>query len=167
MLNARDLLLELGVEEIPAGELTRSLGELPALVVRGLEEARLAHGEVTVWGTPRRLAVRVLGVAERQADLEETLTGPPERVAYDGEGNATKAAQKFAEKVGVPLGELIMRAVVEDRAASPDEERQLLAEERAAVMAEAMARLGNLDMATIPAPYNQIIGDLLTVAGLK
>ena len=57
--------------------------------------------------------------------------------------------------------------VVEDRAASPDEERQLLAEERAAVMAEAMARLGSLDLAAVPAPYNQIIGDLLTVAGLK
>ena len=57
--------------------------------------------------------------------------------------------------------------VVEDRAASPDEERQLLAEERAAVAAEAIARLENLDLAAIPAPYNQIIGDLLTVAGLK
>ncbi|MFH2007471.1 MAG: glycine--tRNA ligase subunit beta [bacterium] len=103
---ARDLLLELGTEEIPAGELDRALGELPQSLTSKLAAARLEFGSVTVWGTPRRVAVRVRGVAERQPDLEEELTGPPERVAFDGEGNPTKAAEKFAEKAGVTVAEL-------------------------------------------------------------
>jgi glycyl-tRNA synthetase beta chain len=103
----RDLLLELGTEEIPAAELDRSLTDLPKLLKDKLLEARLAHGEVTVWGTPRRLAVRVAEVARRQPDLEEELTGPPERVAF-ADGVPTKAAEKFAEKVGVAVGDLAL-----------------------------------------------------------
>jgi len=103
---SRDLLLELGTEEIPAGELDRALGELPELLTSKLEAARLEFGNVTVWGTPRRVAVRVQEVAERQPDLEEELTGPPERVAFDEDGNPTKAAEKFAEKAGVSVAEL-------------------------------------------------------------
>lgn len=100
-----DLLLELGTEEIPAAELDRSLGELPALLTRKLEAARLQHGALTVWGTPRRLAVRVANLAERQPDLAEELTGPPEKVAFK-DGQPTKAAEKFAEKIGVALDDL-------------------------------------------------------------
>ncbi len=103
----KDLLLELGTEEIPAAELDSSLAALPKLVTDKLSEARLAHGDVTVWGTPRRLAVRVADVAERQPDLEEVLTGPPERVAFV-DGAPTKAAEKFAEKVGVAVSDLAL-----------------------------------------------------------
>lgn len=103
----KDLLLELGTEEIPAAELDRAMGELPALLTKGLGAARLSHGDVSVWGTPRRLAVRVTGVAERQPDLEEEMTGPPERVAY-ADGVPTKAAEKFAEKVGVAVADLTL-----------------------------------------------------------
>jgi len=102
-----DLLLELGVEEIPAAELDRSLAALPKLVTDRLSEVRLAHGDVTVWGTPRRLAVRVADVVDRQPDLEEELTGPPERVAF-ADGAPTKAAEKFAEKVGVAVADLTL-----------------------------------------------------------
>jgi glycyl-tRNA synthetase beta chain len=100
------MLLELGTEEIPAAELDRALADLPVRLTGALKEARLTHGEVTVWGTPRRLAVRVAGVAERQPDLEEELTGPPERVAFGADGVPTKAAEKFAEKVGVAVSDL-------------------------------------------------------------
>lgn len=105
---AKDLLLELGTEEIPAAELDRALAEAPARLTGALQETRLAHGDVTVWGTPRRLAVRVAGVAERQPDLEEDLTGPPERVAFGADGVPTKAAEKFAEKVGVAVADLAL-----------------------------------------------------------
>jgi len=101
----KDLLLELGTEEIPAAELDRAMTELPALLIAALGEARLAHEDVTVWGSPRRLAVRVAGVADQQPDLAETLTGPPERVAF-ADGVPTKAGEKFAEKVGVSVAEL-------------------------------------------------------------
>ncbi len=103
----KDLLLELGTEEIPAAELDRSLKELPALLTAKLEEARLSHGDLTVWGTPRRLAVRLESLADRQPDLEEELTGPPEKVAFK-DGAPTKAAEKFAEKVGVAVADLVL-----------------------------------------------------------
>lgn len=103
----RDLLLEIGSEEIPAAELDAALTALPERARTRLVEARLEPGAITVWGTPRRIAVRVAGILDRQPDLEETLTGPPERVAYK-EGSPTQAAVKFAEKAGVTVDDLLM-----------------------------------------------------------
>ncbi len=101
----RDLLFEIGSEEIPAAELDAALQALPGLITTALDQARLAHTGLQVWGTPRRLAFRVQGLPERQPDLEEQLTGPPERVAYQ-DGAPTKAAEKFAEKAGVDVSAL-------------------------------------------------------------
>jgi glycyl-tRNA synthetase beta chain len=112
---SRDLLLELGTEEIPAAELDRALAELPARLTAALAAARLDHGDLTVWGTPRRLAVRVAALADRQPDLEEVLTGPPEKVAFGADGAPTKAAEKFAEKAGVAVSELTVVAAPKGR----------------------------------------------------
>src|SRR5262245_35628797 len=101
-----DLLFEIGTEEIPAGFLARALSELPGLATARLASARLEHGEVVALGAPRRIAVHVRGLTDRQADISETLTGPPASAAFDKQGQPTKAALGFAQKAGVPASEL-------------------------------------------------------------
>ena len=104
-----DLLLEIGTEEIPAAFFPRCLADLASRIREGLEEARLEHGEVRTYGTPRRLAVLVREVSDAQEDREEEEIGPPVRVAFDAEGRPTQAAERFAQKVGVPLEALERR----------------------------------------------------------
>ena len=104
-VNRRPLLIEVGSDDLPARFLPlerRHLAErLPAL----LDELGLAHGAVTVWATPRRLAARVEGVAERQPDREVTVKGPPVRIAFDDDGGPTRAAEGFARKNGVAVAD--------------------------------------------------------------
>jgi len=103
----RDLLIELGLEELPASWLpaaTRAFGDA---LTAALAEARLeVAGPVTTWSTPRRLAVRVAGVAERQADREEVLTGPPVTAAFTADGTPTPAATGFAKRNHVEVSAL-------------------------------------------------------------
>ena len=96
-----DLLFEIGCEEIPARMLARALADLPGAVTARLEGARLAHGPVRALGTPRRLAVIVKGLADRQPDLAEEVIGPPVSAAFGPDGAVTKAGQGFAAKAGV------------------------------------------------------------------
>ena len=99
----RELLLEIGTEEIPASwlpALTRQLGEV--LEAR-LKEARLtADDPIETFSTPRRLTVRSARIAERQTDLEELITGPPVSAAFGADGTLTPAGAGFAKKHGVP-----------------------------------------------------------------
>ncbi|MGZ3477762.1 MAG: glycine--tRNA ligase subunit beta, partial [Polyangiales bacterium] len=81
-----DLLLEIGCEELPASFVDGALAALPGLVGKKLEALRLTHGAMRPLGSPRRIAILVEGVAERQPDIEEELTGPPATAAYDKEG---------------------------------------------------------------------------------
>lgn len=99
----RDLLLEVGTEELPPKALRRLRDALAAAVVRGLDEACLAHGAVRAYATPRRLAVRVEAVAGRQPDREELRRGPALKAAFDAEGRPTRAAEGFARSCGVPV----------------------------------------------------------------
>ena len=96
-----DLLFEIGCEEIPAKMLARQLEELPRFAELRLAAARLAHHGVRVVGTPRRLAVIVKGLSERQPDLDEEVVGPPVGAAFAPDGSVTKAGQGFAAKNGV------------------------------------------------------------------
>ncbi len=100
-----DLLFEIGCEELPASFVSAALAALPELMATRLLGLRLAHGEVRALGTPRRLAVIVTALADRQADLDEELMGPPVSAAFK-DGVATKAAEAFAAKLGVPVHEL-------------------------------------------------------------
>jgi len=105
--SARDLLVELGTEELPDAFLERALERLPQVVASVLQRERLGYGLVRVLGTPRRIAILVDGLAARQPDEVKELTGPPERVAVDPETGAfTKAAVKFGERYGVAPGDL-------------------------------------------------------------
>ncbi len=106
----KTLLLEIGTEEIPAGYIEPALTALASTLAQKLDEARIAHGAVRTFGTPRRLAVMVDEVALRQKPQRSEVLGPPRQAAYDAEGRPTIAAVKFAEKVGVPVGKLTVVA---------------------------------------------------------
>src|SRR5690606_35422821 len=80
--------------------------ELEELAKTRLTEARLAVGRASALGTPRRLALLVSGLADRQPDLSEEVVGPPARVAFDESGKPTKAAEGFAQRNGVDVSEL-------------------------------------------------------------
>ena len=108
------LLLEIGTEELPSSFVDTALAVLPKIAADELAKARLTHGEVRAFGTPRRLAVLVQNVATRQLDLDEEVVGPPEATAFK-DGVPTKAAEAFATKLGVPVGALS----IVDRAAGP------------------------------------------------
>ena len=101
-----DLLYEIGVEEIPAGFVLPALEQLEKALREGLERLRLTHGPLTTFGTPRRLAVLVTDLADRQPDAENELKGPPADRAFDADGKPTQAAVGFARKAGVDVTEL-------------------------------------------------------------
>jgi glycyl-tRNA synthetase beta chain len=106
------LLLEIGTEEIPARMIEGALRDLRQGLVGELEAGGLLPGAggdalVEVFGTPRRLAVRVKGVRERQPDREDEITGPPARAAFDAGGKPTKAAEGFARAQGMAVGDLL------------------------------------------------------------
>ncbi len=102
----RELLFEIGVEEIPASFMLPALDAMGKMVKRELANQRIGHGEIITWGTPRRLVLRVLDMAERQSDKEERVMGPPASVAFDADGNPTKAAQGFCKSQGVSLDQV-------------------------------------------------------------
>ena len=103
----RELLLEVGCEELPASwlpSLTQQIGER---VTARLGEARLSwKGRIETFSTPRRLTVRVAKLADQQAALQETLTGPPVSAAFGADGQPTPAAVGFARKHGVGVRDL-------------------------------------------------------------
>jgi glycyl-tRNA synthetase beta chain len=100
---ARDFLVELGTEELPPMAL-RGLESAFAEGVRaGLAEAGIPHAELRSFATPRRLAVRVRGLATTQPAQALKLKGPPVSAAFDKSGKPTTAASKFAEKCGVAI----------------------------------------------------------------
>jgi glycyl-tRNA synthetase beta chain len=106
-----DLLFEIGCEEIPARMLSRALAELPGLVDARLVAARLGHAGVRALGTPRRLAVIVKQLVDRQPDLHEEVVGPPAGAAFAADGSLTKAGQGFAAKNGVAADAIARREV--------------------------------------------------------
>ena len=83
----RDLLLEIGLEEVPAKFMPPALAELKQLAETALTEQRISFDEVVTYGTPRRIALVVRNIAEKQADLEEEAKGPAVKAAYDADGN--------------------------------------------------------------------------------
>ena len=103
------LLLEIGTEEIPAGYIMPALKALSATLSKELTEARIEHGRPQIYGTPRRLAVKIENVAPKQQSVKSEVIGPPAKIGFDENGIPTMAAQKFAEKVGVPLSKLAVK----------------------------------------------------------
>lgn len=102
----KDLLFELGVEEIPAGYLSSSVAPFEHAIAERLTEARLAFGEITIFATPRRLAAIVRDLSDKQAEQRRVVTGPPARIAFGEDGKPTKAANGFARSQGVDVSDL-------------------------------------------------------------
>ena len=123
-MKSQEFLLEIGVEEIPHWMIPGALKDLERGFLGALDDADLRHGvAAAAEATPRRLVLLANGVADRQADREETLKGPPRDVAFDAEGKPTKAAQGFAKRAGVAVedleaggdGRLLAKRVVKGR----------------------------------------------------
>ncbi|MGV8082798.1 MAG: glycine--tRNA ligase subunit beta [Coriobacteriia bacterium] len=108
---AKNLVFEIGVEELPSGPLYGAIEQLQTNVPKALDAARLEYDEVLVWGAPRRLAVLVSGLAEQQSNAIDTYKGPSAKVAFAEDGTPTKAAIGFARGRGVDVESL---SVVED-----------------------------------------------------
>ena len=102
------LLLEIGVEELPASFVAGALAAMPGLAEAGLRHARLSHGAIRALGTPRRLALLVEDLAEHSADVSEKVMGPPKAAAFEPDGTPKKAAEGFAKKLGIPVDALVI-----------------------------------------------------------
>lgn len=100
------LLFEIGTEELPAADVTRSADRVREAVVTKLAATRLRHGDVRSYATPRRIVVIADDVQPREPDAERTVRGPRVSAAFDAEGNPTKAAQGFARGQGVDVADL-------------------------------------------------------------
>lgn len=108
---AKNLLVELGLEELPAYVVTPSEKQLGDRMAAFLKEKRLAFEGIQTFSTPRRLAVRVLGLADAQTDLTEDFKGPSKKIALDADGNFTKAAQGFVRGKGLTTDDIEFREV--------------------------------------------------------
>jgi glycyl-tRNA synthetase beta chain len=103
MTARRDFLVELGTEELPPKSLFALADSFAEGITKGLDAAGLPHGSVERFATPRRLAVRVRRLAERQPDRSIERRGPPVKAAFDASGQPTRAAQAFADSCGVAV----------------------------------------------------------------
>ncbi|MCC6038544.1 MAG: glycine--tRNA ligase subunit beta, partial [Armatimonadetes bacterium] len=106
----KTLLLEIGTEEMPARFMLPALEQLRDLVAKTLTELRLQHGQIRTMGTPRRLVAIVSEVAETQTPIVREIRGPAKHIAFDPQGNPTKAAEGFARSQGVSVQDLIVKA---------------------------------------------------------
>jgi len=104
-----DFLLELETEEIPAFSLEPACQDLLDKTLAALDEEGLAVSRSRTAATPRRMALCLLGLPERQADREEEVSGPPEKAAFDKDGNPTKAGTGFARGQGATVEEIEIR----------------------------------------------------------
>ncbi|MGE5672286.1 MAG: glycine--tRNA ligase subunit beta, partial [Mycobacterium leprae] len=110
MAETRNLVLEIGTEEIPSRFCAMALEQLKANAIKALDDARLDYQLVDVFGTARRLVLNVRSLSLMQRDVERVQKGPSKKVAFDAEGKPTMAAQKFAQSQGIPVEALEIQA---------------------------------------------------------
>ena len=108
---SRELVFEIGVEELPSSALYSAIEQLQVSVPKALDAARLEYNTVSVVGSPRRLVIFVTELSESQDDVVHTLKGPSVKAAFAPDGTPTKAAEGFARGKGVPVESL---TVVDD-----------------------------------------------------
>ncbi len=101
-----EVLLEIGLEEIPARFLVPALKNIELKIEKELKEKRLNYAEIKTYGTPRRLVLHILDLEEKQEDITVQNTGPAKSVAYDPSGQPTKAAIGFVKSQGIDIKEL-------------------------------------------------------------
>lgn len=108
---AKDLLFEIGIEEIPARFMEPALNELKKLMAASLEEAGLAYEKLAAYGTPRRITLMINQLAEEQPDREVESKGPAIKAAYDAEGKPTKALQGFCRGQGIDPADVLTKEI--------------------------------------------------------
>ncbi|GFN30350.1 glycine--tRNA ligase subunit beta [Paenibacillus xylaniclasticus] len=106
---AKDLLFEIGLEEVPARFVRGAVNQLKDKMEKWLDDSRIVHGEVEAYATPRRLAVLVRSVAEKQSDVNEEVKGPSRKIAQDASGAWSKAALGFAKSQGIEPEQLYFK----------------------------------------------------------
>ncbi len=167
----KDLYLEIGSEEIPAGYIAPALEAMAAQMARFLDEHRIGHGEPFTAGTPRRLALGVPSVAPHQKAQTTEIVGPPKQVAFGADGKPTKAAEGFAKTQGVrvedlgikttPKGEYI--CVLREETGSPTKEllEKMLPDFVARIPFPKSMRWGSLSVAFARPAYSivALLGD--------
>ncbi|MDY3824450.1 glycine--tRNA ligase subunit beta [Streptococcus sp.] len=107
----KNLLVELGLEELPAYVVKPSEKQLGQKMEAFLTEHRLSFETIETFSTPRRLAVRVRGLADKQTDLTEDFKGPSKKIALDADGNFTKAAEGFVRGKGLTTADIEFREI--------------------------------------------------------
>ena len=125
-MSKRELLLEIGTEEIPAHAMPNILSQLKTLAETAFKDARIGVGEIKTLGTPRRLALIAGDVDEQQADISEEKRGPSVKIAFDAEGKPSKAAVGFARGQKVDPADLVSKdgyvyAIVHEKGHATDE----------------------------------------------
>ncbi len=110
-MSKQDLLIEIGLEEIPAHYVTDSSNQFTTKVSEWLNDKKLSYGEVKSYSTPRRLAVLVKEVDEKQPDIEEEAKGPARKIAVDENGNWTKAAIGFSKGQGANVEDIYFKEI--------------------------------------------------------
>lgn len=108
---AKEFLLEIGTEEIPAKFLPGAIKQLEELARKALDKEKLTYEQIRVWATPRRLVLNITDLPDKQADVTEEVKGPAKKAAFDAEGKPTKAVEGFARSQGVALADLLFKAV--------------------------------------------------------
>ncbi|MGM0790260.1 MAG: glycine--tRNA ligase subunit beta [Bacillota bacterium] len=107
----RDLLLEIGLEEMPARFVTDSINQLASKVEKWLEEKKVPHGGISAFSTPRRLAVLVKDVSETQEDIHEEAKGPARKIAQNEAGEWSKAAIGFSRGQGMDVDDIYFKEI--------------------------------------------------------
>ena len=107
----KNLLVELVLEEMPAYVVTPSMKQLRDKMGAFLTDHRLTFEKIEMFSTPRRLAVRVVGLADKQSDLTEDFKGPSKKIALDADGNFTKAAEGFVRGKGLTVEDITFREI--------------------------------------------------------
>ncbi|MCA1039083.1 glycine--tRNA ligase subunit beta [Bacillus infantis] len=107
----RDLLLEIGLEEMPARFVTDSMNQLASKVEKWLEEKKVPHGGISAFSTPRRLAVLVKDVTETQEDIHEEAKGPARKIAQNDAGEWSKAAIGFSRGQGMGVDDIYFKEI--------------------------------------------------------
>ncbi|MGX2943925.1 glycine--tRNA ligase subunit beta [Enterococcus alishanensis] len=108
---AKNLLLEIGLEEMPAHVVWPAIKQFQTKVAKFLEDHSLTYDTIETFSTPRRLAVRVTNIPDRQEDVQEEVKGPAKKIAQDSEGNWSKAAEGFVRGQGLTTDAITFREI--------------------------------------------------------
>jgi glycyl-tRNA synthetase beta chain len=153
MTKAQDFLVEIGTEELPPKALRSLMDAFSGNLSAAIDDARLQHGEVRRYASPRRLAVSVEALAGGQEDRRVSQKGPPVSIAFDDDGKLTAAGTAFAKKCGVAAAELGRASTDKGEWVSCD------VVERGQTTAELMPGLVEAALAALPIPRRMRWGD--------